>query len=362
MSVYEERLSRDLSKIENEIANLGKMAREALRNAVTASLNGDTKLANETVINDKPINRKKKLINELSHAFLAVHQPTGTHLREVTSIMGIVDELERIGDYAVTIARNAIQLPKGSLKLAEDEVKALADTALHTVDDAVTAFFEHDEDLARKTLAVAKQAQGRSDDLFMELTQEPCDSKEKLRNIIDTLTIAHQLKRASDRAENICEAAVYAISGEAKKRKVLKVLFLDPNNDCQSQIAEAVARRAFPRSGEYTSGGKTAGEDLAPGLRDFMDSKGLGDGHISFDAVESDPEHAAAYDLVISLKGPVEDYFPGQQPYRTTFLEWDVGDLSENPDADGPDYNRMYQSIGDHIRGLIVTMRGKEAG
>ncbi len=362
MSLYEERLTRDLNRIQHEIGSLGEMAGTALRNAVSASLTGDLKLANSTVIHDKPINRKKKLINDLSYAFLAVHQPSGAHLREVVAIMGIVDELERIGDYAVTIARNAIQLPAKPVQTVKQEVEALAEIALSTVENSVAAFSSSDVELAKKTLGIAKQAEGRSDALFDSLVGKGSSSTEKIRTVVATLTISHQLKRASDRTQNICEEAVFAITGEPKKRSVLKILFLDPGNDCQSQLAEAVARRAFSRSGEYSSAGRKAADDLVPGLRDFMESKGLAQGHITLDTVEPDPEHAAAFDLVISLKGEVQDYFRGQQPYRTTYLEWDVGDVSKSKGDPAAAFNKMYQAIGDRIRELLVTMRGEEAG
>ncbi len=362
MSHYEERLARDLSRIQTEISKLGEMAVTALRNAVAASLMDDLKLANRTVIHDKPINRKKKLVNDLSHAFLAVHQPSGAHLRQVVSIMGIVDELERIGDYAVTIARNAIQLPKTPSGPVKAEVEALAENALTSVTDSVAALSKNDAELAKKTLAIAKQAEGRSDALFDSLAGSRSKNRDEVRTVIATLTISHQLKRASDRAQNICEEAIFAITGEPKKRSILKILFLDPGNDCQSQIAEAVARRAFPRSGEYSSAGRKAKSDLRPGLRDFMESKGLSHAQASLDAVEADPEHASAYDLVISLEGDVQDYFPGQQPYRTTYLEWDVGGVAGKAKDPESEFNAMYQSIGDHVRELLVTMRGEEAG
>ncbi len=361
MSHYEERLTRDLDRIQKEIADLGELAVTALKQGVSASLTGDVKLANRTVINDKPINRKKKLINDLSYAFLAVHQPSGAHLRQLVAVMGIVDELERIGDYAVTIARNAIQLPKQPGGSVKEELEALAENATSTVEQSMNAFVTQDADRAKQTLGIAKQAEARSDALFESLAGED-GTGENVRYVVDTLTISHLLKRASDRAQNICEETVFAVTGEPKKRSVLKMLFLDPDNSCQSQIAEAVARRAFPRSGEYSSGGREVAKDLAPGLRDFMESKGLAQAQVTFDAVEPDHEHAAAFDLVISLKGDVEDYFPGQQPYRTTYLEWEVGDGPTEADDAASSYNQMYREIGDRIRELLVTMRGEEAG
>ena len=57
MALYEERLSKDLARIRADVATLGAGVEKAMRDAVAASLAGDRRLANETVIRDHPINR-----------------------------------------------------------------------------------------------------------------------------------------------------------------------------------------------------------------------------------------------------------------------------------------------------------------
>ena len=104
MSIYEERLTNDANNIRSKVAELGVMAETAIRNGLRSILTGDRKLANETVIRDKVINRLRLEINELCYVFIAVHMPSARHLRQVTAILRMVSELERIGDYGVTIS------------------------------------------------------------------------------------------------------------------------------------------------------------------------------------------------------------------------------------------------------------------
>ncbi len=62
------------------------------------------------ILADHPINRKMREIDAACHAFIAVHLPSGHHLRLLSSFIRINIALERIGDYAATIARACGQL------------------------------------------------------------------------------------------------------------------------------------------------------------------------------------------------------------------------------------------------------------
>ena len=360
MSLYEERLTKDLDRMRNEIAVLGNWVVQALRDAVHAHLEGDTKLANETVLGDKRINRKKSDINKLAYAFMAVHLPSAGHLRKAASIMRTVNELERIGDYAVIIAREALQLPHpptGQLRKEMEQMARQAETAL---EQAMISFNTNDVELAKKARAIASQSKGRADRAFGDLVLEGEKQEEQIRYLFDMLITLDRLKRVSDRAKNICEETSFTVTGETKKQKVYKILFLDPENNCQSQIAEALAQINFPNSGEYSSAGRSKDADPAPGLIEFMETKGLAVSPMMRQKVEPDTGNAAAYDIIVSLNGPVNDYFP-TQPFRTVFLEWDVGQAPSNSAEADERYVAIYRETTARLRDLMETLRGEEA-
>jgi len=359
MPLYEERLSRDLTKIRDDVAALGAAVEKALRESVQATLHGDRKLANETVLGDKPINRKTREINSLCYAFMAVHLPGAAHLREVASILSLVSELERIGDYTVTIARESLQLPhlpSGSIRQAMND---MAEQAQISLQRAMAAFNEKNADLARETRAFASQAKVREDALFAELAHEREGNVEQIQYLFDMLILTGRLKRVCDRAKNICEETLFAVTGEGKPVKVYKVLFLDQHNSCQSQIAEAVARKAFPNQGEYSSAGRSKKAELEPGLVHFMEAQGLVLAPLASKALEPDVDEAGTYDVIVSLEGPVSDYLP-QQPFRTVFLEWDVGQAPQDAARADEQYLAMYREITARVRDLMETLCGKE--
>jgi len=358
MSLYEERLSRDLTEIRDHVGKLGAAVELALKNSVHASLSGDKVLANQTVLGDHPINRSTRTINRLCYQFLAVHQPSAGHLRQIAAIVRLVTELERIGDYAVTIAREGLQLAHPPSGFLRHEMEDMAEQAQTCLERSVAAFHEKNADLARDTLLLASQAKGRGDVIFADLV-EASEKGERIRYLFDMLITIGRLKRVSDRAKNICEETLFTITGESKPAKIYKILFLDHGNDCQSQIAEAVAKRNFTHLAEFGSAGREPAADIRPGLLPFLEANGLALGLVKPRGLEPDVERAAGYDVIVSLEGPIGDYLPAQ-PFRTVFLEWDVGSPAEGDDPDAA-YVPIYREISVRVRDLMETLRGPEA-
>lgn len=362
MTLYEERLSKDMARIREEVVSLGAAVQKAQDDAVQAALTGNKALANQTILRDHPINRKTREINRLCHAFLAIHLPTAGHLRLISSILRLVNELERIGDYAATIAREGLQLPHVPTGLLKQEVEELAQQAQTCLRQAMKSFNDKDIELARETKALAAQGKGRGDMAFEDLVKEGETPHEHIRYLFDTLILVGRLKRVCDRCKNICEETLFSVAGETKQSKTHRILFLDDENNCQSQIAAAVARKTFPNSGEYDSAGRRAGEDLSPGLFAFMEAHGLVLGPIETNALEPDAHKVSKYDVVVSLHGPVSAYLPGQ-PFRTVFLDWDVGAV---PDGLGEEetterYTELYRETTVRVRDLLETLRGEGA-
>ena len=362
MALYEERLANDMARIRDEVAVLGAAVQKAQEDSVKAALTGNSALANHTILNDHPINRKTREINRLCHAFLALHLPSAGHLRLISSILRLVNELERIGDYAATIAREGLQLPHLPTGILKQEIEELASHAHHCLREATRSFNERDAELARDIKALAAQGKGQGDAAFEELVKESETTHEQIRYLFDALILMGRLKRVSDRCKNICEETLFTVTGETKAPKVYKILFLDEANNCQSQIAQAVARKTFGNSGEYDSAGRRNSADLKPGLLDFMKTHGLVLDPIETMVLDPDPHKVAKYDVVVSLEGQMNAYCP-KQPFRTVFLDWDVGVLSDDvrEDETNERYTEMYREITVRIRDLMETLRGEEA-
>ena len=93
-----------------------------------------------------------------------------------------------------------------------------------------------------------------------------------------------------------------------------------------------------------------------------METHGLVAEPIESRVIEPEVHKAARYDVVVSLQGPVSAYLP-KQPFRSVFLDWDVGmppeGLSET--ETNQRYDELYREITVRVRDLMETLRGEEA-
>jgi phosphate transport system protein len=360
MSHYEERLEKDLTRIRKRVADMASQVETAVRHAMHALQTGNNTLAAATVLADHPINRTMREIDRLCHGFIALHLPSAGHLRLLSSVIRVNIELERIGDYAVTIAREALQLsepPRGSMARVLERVGSETQLMLH---QAIRAFNELNAEMARGTMIMEEHMENDLDIVYAELMTN--DERGAVKNTLAAFVIFSQLKRVADQAKNICEETVFAATGEMKAPKIYNILFVDEDNSCQSQMAEAMARKYFPGSGNYTSGGSRPARTLNPAMTAFMDQHGISLGAAKPRPLDMTPLELTTQHVIVSLQGPVRSYFE-QIPFHTTPLAWAIAPPPAGADAGEFEtwLEEIYRDLSVRIRDLMETLRGEGA-
>ena len=353
---YEERLERDLTQIRKKMAGMSFLVGQALENAVTALIKRDHELAYAIILEDNCINRGFEEINQLCYGFVARHLPSAGHLRRISSILRLNIEMERIGDYAVTICRETVQFSKPYDKEILRDIEQMANESLHILHLAFKAYNEDNTELAESTKGLADRANITFINAYYSLTSEKTHTNWSLRERLGLFVVYYEFERISDQAKNICEATLFAVKGEHKKQKIFQILFLDKENHCQSQMAEFFAKKAFPQSGHFFSAGLKPAEKLDPQFVSFMDSCGIDLIGIKPKSMDKIPR-LDQFDVIVSLQGPVKSYI-SEVPFHTSVLEWDVAPpLSEIVDDQLEEYfNNVYKSILVNIRILMETL------
>ncbi|MEN8176434.1 MAG: PhoU domain-containing protein, partial [Pseudomonadota bacterium] len=311
-------------------------------------------------LNDGDINRAVREIDRLCHTFIVRHLPSAGHLRLMSATIRAVIALERIGDYAVSISREAVQiasLPDNSLARL---LEIMGNESADMLRQALAAFKEGNADKAKGVMGMADQMERHLTNVFHELTHE--EAKRPIKDLFALFVVFSLLERVSDQAKNLCEETVFAVTGETKAAKVYRVLFLDEANDCQSQMAQAIGRKTFPNSGVFESAGRTAAGALDAGMTRFMEEHGCSMEEARPRKLDMTPTELGAYHVIVSLQGPVRDYLD-EIPFHTTALQWDVGDAPSNMDdiEAGRSYEEMYRKISVELRVLLEKLRGPGA-
>lgn len=357
MTHYEERLERDLTSVRRQVAEMATLVKTAVRNAMHALQTGNAKLAAATVLADHPINRSMRRIDALCHKFIALHLPSAGPLRLMSSVIRANIELERIGDYAVTIARESLQLsapPSGPLAR---ELERVGSETLQMLDQSISAFNELNAEMAKSTMLLEEQMENDLDLIYAELMSN--NDRDTVKNLLAMFAVFNQLKRVADQAKNLCEETVFAVTGSPKSPKVYNVLFIDEDNSCLSKMAEAIARKLFPGSGRYRSAGREPARAFNPAMIGFLENHGIAvDDGAKPAALDMTPLELASQHIIVSLQGPVSTYLE-HVPFHTTPLEWDAGPAPGKDDA--ARLEELYRDLAVHVRDLMETLRGEGA-
>jgi phosphate transport system protein len=361
MTHLEERLERSLDDIRRTVGTISADVETALQNALDALLRDDRDRAYEVVLGDHPINRAVEQLDESVHYFVAKFLPSAGHLRMVSSVLRISAELERIGDYAVNIAKEtaALQEPlKGPLAA---EVERMGRDALDMFRQAMSAFTGGNAELARSTMASAKVVDRDFSVAFGQLVSQSSVPGENVEDVLGKLVILYMLERVSDRAKNLCEETVFALTGQTKQRRPMRILFLDERNDVSSQMAAAIGRRSHPQSGLYESAGRAPVKSLDGDFIQFM----ADNGHrldCSTRGIDWRWEELKEFDVIVGLQGPVSTYLE-RIPFHTVALEWSPpppAPIDASRETKVAAFDSIYRYLSPRVSDLMETVRGKE--
>jgi len=349
MSHLEERMETDLNYIRDWVWKLGEEVEQALRNSKKVLALRDTKMAYDIILGDHPINRDSRECDRLCHTFIARYLPGAGALREMASTIRINVVLERIGDYAVTICREALQLESPLPERFSVRIDSLADDAIDILSASRLAFREGNAERAIALMQAAKRMEGRMDGFYQELFAE--DDRMDAQTMMAIFTVFNMFKRVADQAKNICDQTVFAVRGVKKMPKVYPILFLDQRGSGIGQLATAIGRHAYPQTAKFSVATPGGSDTLAAPLREFLSETGLPDSDLETEplaALEHDFSH---FIVLVSVNGKVDDYIK-KVPFHTSAREWKIPGDAERAE--------QYRTLRREIIDLITLLAGEQ--
>ena len=350
MSHLEERMETDLNHIRDWLWNIGDEVEDALRNAKKTLILRDTKLAYKVVLGDQPINRNSRQCDRLCHTFIARFLPGAGALREMASTIRVNVILERIGDYAVTICREAVQLEAPLPEKFLSRIDSLADEAIDMLSSARTAFREGNAENAIALMGAMKRMEHRMDGFYQELFAE--DDRMDATTMMVIFAVFNIFKRVADQAKNICDQTVFTVEGVKKLPKVYRILFLDQPGSGIAQLATAIGRKNFPGTAQFSSATPGTRDEVSPTLQTFLHETGLPEDDLTSENLKALELDLSDYVVIVSLGGPVSQFIP-RMPFHTSALDWTFLEESSLVEQ----YRQLRQNIAD----LIQLIAGDEA-
>jgi len=353
-------MQRDLDRIRAYVTEMGALAEQALQDAIKALVNGDRQLAYTVILRDLFVDEKEKEIDRLCLEFLVRQQPVAGTLRFVYSAIRINLELERVGDYAESIARQVAKLIQQPVEIPKDGLLEIARYSMTMLRDAVAAFVGQNPELARKVIEVEEKVDVLKSQLIRDLVNAYREQKIPFESLDPLTTIVRRLERVADQSRDICMETIYACTGEYSRHpgsEVFRVLFVDNDGAGLAIMAEAIALAMNQPKFVFGSAGLKP-QLVSPGLAAFLQEKGHDTGHLVPRSLDQVPnlEH---YHLVIALSPAVNRALP-PHPRKGISIEWQLpdpavvtGTPAEVQTANEATYQTLCTSINDLVQALL---------
>lgn len=191
---------------------MGSRAEEAVEKAVKAAIDRDDNLARQMKQDDAVIDRHEIEIDDMAIHLLS-KAPLASDLRLITVAMKISRDLERVGDEATTIARQALELNREAPLEARSEVSRMAQVARELLRTALDAFVHHAPDKARALIPRDVEVDNLNKQLHRELVTLMLEQSQAIERCMHWIRISKSLERIADHATNIAEEVVYLYEG-----------------------------------------------------------------------------------------------------------------------------------------------------
>ena len=202
----------ELEQLKTRILEMGGLAEEEVRVAITGLVERDRELVDRVLAGDEPLNALHIEIDSRCFTLLALYQPMAADLRAIVAAVKINTDLERVGDLAVNIAEAARRYTERPPVKKLIDIPRMAAIAQAMLRDALDAFVRRDMALAQHVLNEDDKLDALKTQIFRELLTYMLQDPTTIEPALDLILISRHLERIGDHATNIAEDVIFIVS------------------------------------------------------------------------------------------------------------------------------------------------------
>ena len=206
------RFDDQLEQLNVELIKTGALCEDAISTTAKALIDNDRELARRVKPIEREIDQKERDIESLCMKLLLQQQPVARDLRQISSALKMISDLERIGDQASDIAEILPYL-QGSVSESKLHIKEMAQATIKMVTDSIESFVRRDLPLARSVVEYDNVVDGLFNKVKTELIRLISEDSNNGEFCIDLLMVAKYFERIGDHAVNVAEWVQYSLTG-----------------------------------------------------------------------------------------------------------------------------------------------------
>ncbi|MGI6204538.1 MAG: phosphate signaling complex protein PhoU [Anaerovoracaceae bacterium] len=206
------KFDEDLAKMNAELIRMGNLCETAIVKVFRGLEESDERLLDEVVDTDREIDQKEREIENMCFRIMLKQHPVAHDMLQVSSVLKLITDMERIGDHAADIADIA-KFVGGRTNGLADDFNAMAEILSDMLNDVIRAFADKDLDLAYQVMKEDDTVDQYFEQIREKLVVMIRDVNFDPTVCLDLMMIAKYCERIGDHAVNIAEWTEYAIRG-----------------------------------------------------------------------------------------------------------------------------------------------------
>jgi phosphate transport system protein len=209
-------LDRDEQQVKDGILRMGSLVENQIRKAIRSLVDHDSDLAIEVIAGDGEVNDAQRVVNEAVAMTIATQSPVARDLRFLLALHHVGYELERIGDHASSVAKQARKLADDRSLPSIAELGRIGGLAADQVRGVLNAVVDVDDVRAREVAALDDEIDHGYHKIFADVIKVMSADPTTVERGTRLILTAHWIERIGDRVTNIAEDVVYLATGDVE--------------------------------------------------------------------------------------------------------------------------------------------------
>jgi len=209
----------ELEKLTHKVIQMCAQVNQQLIDVIFALKTSDIVLARTVINNDEFINNLDVKIDKLCQKIFALQQPVASDLRYIISALKINNDLERIGDHAVNIAKRIEPLQDYKQLIEEFGINSIGLKITDLFADVVELVRTHNLAFAEKVTNKANEIKDECEKIAARILGEMMVQSEVVVVAANILIITNLFERVTSYSTNIAESITFVVNGEIVKHQ-----------------------------------------------------------------------------------------------------------------------------------------------
>lgn len=203
----------DLNRLRGLVSEMGSRATMAIEQAMDALDHRNRDSAAQIIADDRIIDELEAEIEKHVVTTIALRAPMADDLRSMIAALKIAAVLERVGDYAKSIAKRVPLLSVDRSVEAIPLLMSMSEIACEMLRDALAAYAAKDPVLAEDVVTRDKSVDDFYNAIFRALITYMMENPRSISESAHLLFVAKNLERAGDHATNVAEMVYFTATG-----------------------------------------------------------------------------------------------------------------------------------------------------